>query len=81
MQKRNIVAIGFLTRDDLNTLGEGFRRHFAIDDVSNFGDLIAKLDAVSEFREMADTSELEIERRAEANANPLAPPINTRAGS
>jgi hypothetical protein len=42
----HIVAIGFLTRHDLDVLGQGFRRHVPIDTDESFADLIQRLDAV-----------------------------------
>lgn len=43
---RDVVAIGFLSRHDLDVLGQGFRRHFAVDDLADFTDLIEKLDRI-----------------------------------
>ena len=42
-----IVSIGFLTQNDLDMLGKGFRRHFPIDEVNPFEDLLARLDEVT----------------------------------
>jgi hypothetical protein len=82
MSRDKIVAIGFLTRDDLSALGANFRRHFAIDDSADFAHLIERLDRIDlAASEIVDRTELEMQRRAEKNANPLAPPINNRAGS
>ncbi len=39
-----IVSIGLLTAKDLELLGQGFRRHFPIQDDDLFKDLLAKLD-------------------------------------
>ncbi len=46
MQDRKVIAIGFLTHEDLERLGTGFRRHFAIQDAADFDDLVAKLDDI-----------------------------------
>lgn len=45
-KRKEIVAIGFLTREDLSTLGHGFRRHFAVDDTTDFTELIERLDRI-----------------------------------
>ncbi|WP_238564905.1 hypothetical protein [Sphingobium bisphenolivorans] len=39
-----IVSIGLLTAKDLERLGQGFRRHFPVQDDDQFKDLLAKLD-------------------------------------
>ncbi|HEX8382547.1 MAG TPA: hypothetical protein VF592_04135 [Sphingomonas sp.] len=41
-----IVAVGFLTRGDLDVLGRGFSRHFPVKHDDAFDDLLAKLDTV-----------------------------------
>lgn len=81
MSNDKIIAIGFLTRDDLDVLGQGFRRHFKIDDPGDFADLIEKLDQLYPGHELVDRTEIDMQRRGDANANPLAPPINNRGGS
>lgn len=42
-----IVAVGFLTQNDLKVLGEGFDRMFPVDDAAGFDDLLAKLDGIA----------------------------------
>lgn len=44
---QKIVAIGFLTADDLGVLGEGFRRRIPVPDDDSFASLIARLDELS----------------------------------
>ncbi len=41
-----IVAVGFLTRRDLEVLGTGFLRQFPVTDDHAFADLLAELDGV-----------------------------------
>ncbi len=41
-----IVAVGLLTRRDLDVLGTGFLRHFPVARDDAFADLVAKLDGV-----------------------------------
>ncbi|WP_375403541.1 hypothetical protein [uncultured Sphingomonas sp.] len=41
-----IVAVGLLTRRDLDVLGLGFSRHFPVAEDDAFGELLAKLDGV-----------------------------------
>jgi hypothetical protein len=42
-----IVAVGFLTQNDLKVLGEGFDRMFPVNDDTGFDDLLAKLDGIA----------------------------------
>ena len=42
MADDRIVAVGSLTRRDLEVLGRGFSRHFPIDHDGAFDDLLAK---------------------------------------
>lgn len=46
MAKDRIVAVGFLTAQDLDVLGQGFRRHFRVEHEDIFADLLTKLDAI-----------------------------------
>lgn len=50
MTKERIVAVGLLTQRDLDVLGTGFHRLFAVDadedDDDGFADLIAQLDKI-----------------------------------
>jgi len=46
-----IVAIGLLTQRDLDLLGTGFERAFAIEEDDAFADLIARLDRVPPVRD------------------------------
>jgi len=42
-----IVAVGFLTQNDLDVLGKGFNRLFPVDDDTIFDDLLKQLDEVA----------------------------------
>lgn len=42
--ERSIVAIGLLTRRDLDILGSGFRRAIPLDGSGDFEDLLARID-------------------------------------
>jgi hypothetical protein len=44
MTHDKIVSIGFLTRRDLERLGETFTRHMPVPEDGRFDDLIARLD-------------------------------------
>jgi hypothetical protein len=44
--KDQVVAVGFLTNQDLELLETGFKRHFPIGHDDMFADLLAKLDHV-----------------------------------
>lgn len=46
MADDRIVAVGLLTRSDLDVLGRGFSRHFPVARDDAFADLLAKLDGV-----------------------------------
>jgi hypothetical protein len=47
LTKERIVAVGLLTQRDLEVLGTGFHRLFAVDaDGDGFADLIAQLDKI-----------------------------------
>jgi hypothetical protein len=46
MTDDRIVAVGLLTRRDLDVLGTGFLRHFPLAEDDAFADLLAKLDGV-----------------------------------
>jgi hypothetical protein len=46
MTDDRIVAVGLLTRRDLDVLGRGFLRHFPVAEDDAFADLLAKLDGV-----------------------------------
>jgi hypothetical protein len=43
----SIVAVGLLTRRDLDVLGSGFTRHFPVPHDRQFDDLLAQLDKVT----------------------------------
>lgn len=47
MSSDHIVAVGFLTKNDLKVLGEGFDRMFPVNDDMGFDDLLAKLDGIA----------------------------------
>ena len=42
--RRGVVAIGLLTRRDLDMLGSGFRRAIPLDGAGDFDDLLARID-------------------------------------
>lgn len=46
MDDDRIVAVGLLTRHDLEILGQGFRRSYRVRDVEGFEDLLAQLEKV-----------------------------------
>jgi len=46
MVMERVVAFGFLTDRDLELLGEGFNRHFPIENDDLFADLIGQLDRI-----------------------------------
>lgn len=46
MTDNRIVAIGLLTQRDLEVLGTGFSRAFPVQDMSDFDDLLSKLDRI-----------------------------------
>ena len=46
MDKDPIVAVALLTQQDLDVLGQGFRRSYRIHDVHGFEDLLAQLEHV-----------------------------------
>ena len=41
---KDVIAIGLLTQQDLDVLGSAFRRAIALDDISEFEDLLARID-------------------------------------
>lgn len=43
-----IIAVGLLTRHDLDLLGSGFRRAFMVDDAPCFEDLLRAIDAAEQ---------------------------------
>jgi hypothetical protein len=44
MDQDQIIAVGLLTRRDLNILGPAFDRAWPIEQVSDFGDLLRAID-------------------------------------
>lgn len=46
MPHDRIIAVGLLTERDLRVLGEGFNRVFAVEDVKDFDNLLARLDHI-----------------------------------
>ncbi|RYF22520.1 MAG: hypothetical protein EOO77_03950 [Oxalobacteraceae bacterium] len=65
--KERIVAVGLLTRRDVEVLGTGFQRMFAVDDdqADGFTDLIAqldKIDAITSDREEGGLVKLHLNR-------------------
>lgn len=55
MPSDRIVAVGFLTQNDLKILGQGFDRIFPISDDVSFDDLLAKLEGIAAVPERADS--------------------------
>ncbi len=59
MEREAIIALGFLTRSDLERLGPTFERAFALDESPCFGELLAAIDQADvnahRARESADT--------------------------
>ncbi len=46
MSDNRIVSVGFLTKRDLEVLGNGFTRHFPVQHDDVFDDLLQQLDRV-----------------------------------
>lgn len=47
MPDNSVVAVGFLTQNDLRVLGDGFRRYTKVEHGNDmFADLLAKLDQI-----------------------------------
>jgi hypothetical protein len=44
MPNEPFVAVGLLTRRDLDVLGSGFRRAFPLDNKTDFSDLLVEID-------------------------------------
>jgi hypothetical protein len=44
-RSQRIVAVGLLTEHDLSLLGEGFRRAYRLEEIHDFGALLAEIDA------------------------------------
>jgi hypothetical protein len=44
MGRERFVAVGLLTRRDLDVLGSGFRRAFPLRDITDFTSLLTRLD-------------------------------------
>ena len=42
---QRITAVGLLAGQDLSILGQGFRRIYRLDEIHDFGDLLARIDA------------------------------------
>ena len=55
MDQERIVAVGLLTRHDLNRLGPTFSRAWPVEDAPDFADLLREIDKADE----------ELRRRAE----------------
>lgn len=55
MPSDRIVAVGFLTKNDLKVLGEGFDRMFPVDNDAGFDDLLAKLHGIAAIPERGST--------------------------
>jgi hypothetical protein len=65
MDQEPIIAVGLLTRRDLNLLGPTFDRVFPVEDVPQFDELLEKIDqadsGLEKSRPMTDTIETRIE--------------------
>jgi len=48
MDQERIIAVGLLTRRDLNLLGPTFSRAWPVEDVPQFGDLLRAIDRADE---------------------------------
>jgi hypothetical protein len=46
MRSERFVAVGLLTRRDLDVLGSGFRRAFPLHEATDFTALLARIDEV-----------------------------------
>jgi hypothetical protein len=51
MGSERFVAVGLLTRRDLDVLGSGFRAAFPLKDTTDFTSLLARIDEVADARE------------------------------
>ena len=51
MDQERIIAVGLLTRRDLNLLGPTFDRVFPVEDVPQFDELLKKIDEVERSNE------------------------------
>lgn len=52
MSSEPFVAVGLLTRRDLDVLGSGFRRAYPLTDSTDFSDLLRRIDQVDRHRTM-----------------------------
>jgi hypothetical protein len=48
MSSDNFVAVGLLTRHDLDVLGSGFRRAYPLDEATDFTALLRLIDEVEQ---------------------------------
>ena len=46
MSSDNFVAVGLLTRRDLDVLGSGFRRAYPLDETTDFTSILKRIDEV-----------------------------------
>jgi hypothetical protein len=46
MRSENFVAVGLLTRRDLDVLGSGFRRAYPLDNSTDFSELLRRIDEI-----------------------------------
>ncbi len=46
MRNEQFVAVGLLTRRDLDVLGSGFRRAYPLDETTDFSELLQRIDEV-----------------------------------
>ncbi len=46
MRNEDYVAVGLLTRRDLDVLGSGFRRAYPLNDTTDFTELLRRIDEV-----------------------------------
>jgi hypothetical protein len=53
MPSDRFVAVGLLTRRDLDVLGSGFRRAFPLNDTTDFTSLLIEIDRVDQRRTVA----------------------------
>ena len=57
MRDDNFVAVGLLTRRDLDVLGSGFRRAFPLSDTTDFTSLLVRIGEVDQSRKEASSDE------------------------
>ena len=54
MGSEDYVAVGLLTRRDLDVLGSGFRRAYPLKDIEDFTSLLIRIDEIDQKRESVE---------------------------